>query len=85
VLTFTLLRMLSDFQSHKFVVSGNSGKIYLPPPLLVFQRVQVSHLQGMTRTRWAMMDMRCREGWRLNSTTSPSRRWRSTMSPALRP
>lgn len=28
--------------------------------------------QGMTRARCAMMDMRCSEGWRLNSTTSPS-------------
>jgi len=37
--------------------------------------------QGMTRARCAMMDMRCRLGWRLKSTTSPSRRWRSTTSP----
>ena len=28
--------------------------------------------QGMMRARWAMMDMRCNEGWRLNRTMSPS-------------
>mmetsp|Transcript_35706 Transcript_35706/g.105539 ORF Transcript_35706/g.105539 Transcript_35706/m.105539 type:complete len:249 (-) Transcript_35706:903-1649(-) len=31
-----------------------------------------------TRARNAWMDRRCRDGWRLKSTTSPSSRWRST-------
>ena len=35
----------------------------------------------MTLTRCAMMDMRCSEGCRLNSTISPLRRCRSTTSP----
>mmetsp|Transcript_19776 Transcript_19776/g.62921 ORF Transcript_19776/g.62921 Transcript_19776/m.62921 type:complete len:220 (-) Transcript_19776:1382-2041(-) len=40
-------------------------------------------LQGITRARCAMMDILCREGWRLKSTTSPSSRCRSTTSPML--
>mmetsp|Transcript_21938 Transcript_21938/g.54256 ORF Transcript_21938/g.54256 Transcript_21938/m.54256 type:complete len:285 (-) Transcript_21938:948-1802(-) len=35
------------------------------------------------RARCAMMDILCRDGWRLNKTTSPSCRCRSTMSPNL--
>ncbi len=42
---------------------------------------QQSHLDGTTRTLWAMMDTRCRDGWRLNSTMSPSCKCLSTMSP----
>jgi hypothetical protein len=34
-----------------------------------------------TLARNAMMEMRCSEGWRLNSTTSPSSRCRSTTQP----
>mmetsp|Transcript_9614 Transcript_9614/g.20488 ORF Transcript_9614/g.20488 Transcript_9614/m.20488 type:complete len:225 (-) Transcript_9614:1184-1858(-) len=39
--------------------------------------------QGRTLALKAMMEMRCREGWRLKSTTSPSSRCRSTMKPTL--
>mmetsp|Transcript_31166 Transcript_31166/g.96457 ORF Transcript_31166/g.96457 Transcript_31166/m.96457 type:complete len:242 (+) Transcript_31166:1735-2460(+) len=37
---------------------------------------------GSTLTECAMMDSLWRDGWRLNSTTSPSCMWRSTTSPA---
>ena len=36
---------------------------------------------GMMRTRWPMMDILCREGWRLNSTQSPLIMCRSTLYP----
>mmetsp|Transcript_27825 Transcript_27825/g.91056 ORF Transcript_27825/g.91056 Transcript_27825/m.91056 type:complete len:322 (-) Transcript_27825:482-1447(-) len=36
---------------------------------------------GMMRTRWPMMDILCSEGWRLNTTSSPSIIWRSTLYP----
>ena len=42
-----------------------------------------AHRQGITRTLCDMMDTRCSEGCRLNSTISPFSRCRSTVSPTL--
>src|SRR3989441_457415 len=44
-------------------------------------RLKRNVLWGMTRTSCAIMDIRCREGCRLNSTMSPSTSCRSTVYP----
>ena len=47
----------------------------------------VTHLNVLccsTLAWWLMMDSLCSDGCRLKSTTSPSNRWRSTVSPGCR-
>ena len=39
---------------------------------------------GRMRTRWPIIDILCRDGWRLNSTMSPFCRCRSTRKPYSR-
>lgn len=40
-------------------------------------------LPGITFTRWAIIDILCKEGCRLNKTISLSLIWRSTISPTF--
>ena len=44
-------------------------------------RLNRNVLCGRIRTKWAIMLIRCRLGYRLNRTMSPSTSWRSTIEP----